>query len=980
MLLPQIADEHDADILILCEPYRARQTQDWITNETETAAIWVRGAARARVSARGVGDDYVWARVGAVTYVSVYLTPNCVAADFVAKVALLEDGIRDLPGDLVVAGDFNARAVEWGMTETNRRGRLLLEMAARLDLVVANTGNVPTYRRPGFGDSIPDVTMTSDSILSRVERWRVFEGYTASDHQYIAFEVAGGTTTTRTRIRHPPRWNVNKLDVQKFSVELAAAPAPITNIPPELTGRRRAERLTEETAKLTARLCDSTMPRRQQGRNRRPQYWWTDEIAELRKSCLARRRRVTRAGGRPEREILQAEYKTERKRLTNAIRDSKTRCWRKLCEEVDRDPWGTGYKIVTGRLGARTPPDLKDAETARRIVDGLFPTHPTRTDATDDDETTAPPVFTAEELTRAAKAMKTGKAPGPDMVPAEVLRLMASLRPGILLDLYNTCLTTGTFSDRWKEARLVLIPKGKGDPSSPSAYRPLSLLDTTGKLYEQLLRPRLTNAIQNGGGLSDQQFGFRRGRSTIGAIQEVVDSFRATDRHCHAARPIVLLVTLDVKNAFNSARWVDILESLRGGFGVPRCLLRVVEDYLRNRRLTYETTEGQMTRQITAGVAQGSILGPDFWNGVYDSLLRMELPLGVRLVAYADDVAAVITERSPELAQYKLNQTMRRVGRWMTDHGLRLATEKTELVLLTRRRIPTRLHMTVGTDEIETGGEVKYLGVTLDTKMTFWPHIQRTARKAAERIASLSRLMANTNGPRPGKRRLLMSTTHSILLYGAEVWADSLKTKKYCHAMTTVQRRSALRIACSYRTVSAGAVLVVAGVIPIDLLAFERKRIYGRDADVTRRDAAKTERDRTIQTWQERWTEETTGTWTRRLIKDLRPWIRRDFGDVNFYVTQLLTGHGYFRRYLNNMNRVQTPDCKYCGHERDDAEHTFFECDRWTELRHRLETTVGSITPDNIVEVMLHGTERWQLVATYTETILRRKNADGCLT
>ncbi|XP_046629039.1 uncharacterized protein LOC124309424 [Neodiprion virginianus] len=657
---PLCAEAGHGDVAHLAGSERCAVYRDWITNKTKTAAIWVRGAARVRITARGVRDDYVWARVGAVTYVSVYLTPNCAAAEFQAKVALLEDGLRDLPGDLVVAEDLNARAVKWGMTVTNRRGRQLLEMAARLDLVVANTGDVPTYRRPGFGDSIPDVTMTTDRTLPRIGRWRVLEGYTASDHQYIAFEVAGETRTTRTRTGHPPRWNVDKLDVLKFS---AAAPAPITDVRPELTGRQRAERLADETAKLTTRLCDSTMPKRQYGRNRPPQYWWTDEIAELRKSCLAKRRRVTRAGGRSERETLQAEYKTERKRLTYAIRDSKTRCRKKLCEEVDRDPWGAGDNIVTGRLGARIPPELKDAETARRIVDGLFPTHPTRTDATNDVETVAPLVFTAEELVGATKAMRRGEAPGPDGVPAEVLRPMAILRPEILLDLYNTCLTTGTFSDRWKVARLVLIPKGKGDPSTPSAYRPLSLLDTTGKLFEQLLRPRLTDAIQDGGGLSYQQFSFRRGRSTIRAIQEVVDFFRSTDRHCHAARPVALLVTLDFKNAFNSARWVDILGSLRGDFGVPPYLLRVVEDYLWNIRLTYETNEGQVTRQITAGAAQGSILGPDFWNAMYDSLLRLELPLGVRLVAYAHDVAAVIVERTPDLAQYALNQTMRRVGR-----------------------------------------------------------------------------------------------------------------------------------------------------------------------------------------------------------------------------------------------------------------------------------------------------------------------------
>lgn len=54
------------------------------------------------------------------------------------------------------------------------------------------------------------------------------------------------------------------------------------------------------------------------------------------------------------------------------------------------------------------------------------------------------------------------------------------------------------FSDQWKTPKLVLIPKGKSDPSLLSAYRPLILLNTTGKLYEHLLRLRLTEVIRNG--------------------------------------------------------------------------------------------------------------------------------------------------------------------------------------------------------------------------------------------------------------------------------------------------------------------------------------------------------------------------------------------------------------------------------------------------------------------------------------------------
>lgn len=980
LLLPQIATEHDADVLILSEQYRDMTIPTWFRNDTGTSAIWVRNS-RTRVIDSGAGDDYVWARVSGLTYVSVYLTPNCPAGAFEEKVDRLEDALRDLPGDLIVAGDLNSRAIEWGMTRTDRRGRLLLEMAARLNLTVANSGCVPTYIRPGVGSSIPDVTMISDTIVPLMRRWKVIDDYTASDHQYIVFDVTRSTPTRRDGSAWAPRWNVHKLDNDRFSRVLLEAGAPIEAVPDELTGRRKTERLVDETLKLTLRLCKASMPRKSTRQNKRATYWWSDEIAQVRRLCIQAKRRMYRARERnkPYVAALTIQYKTARKTLTNTIKNSKKRCWRQLCDEVDGDPWGLGYKIVTQRLGARGPPELKDATTMGRIVDGLFPNHPTRGEVTDANDRRDVPVFTEDELIEATASLKAGKAPGPDGVPGEVLRLMARLRPGILLDMYNECLKTGTVSTRWKTARLVLLSKGKGEPHMPSSYRPLSLLDTTGKVFELLLRPRLTEAIGAAGGLSDSQHGFRKGRSTIGAIRKVIETVRRTDDACHAARPLVILVTLDVRNAFNSARWVDILGALEDTLRIPPYLSRVLRDYLKDRHITYETEDGQVTRSITAGVAQGSILGPDLWNVTYDSLLRLEIPSNASLVAYADDVAAVIVERSADLAQLTLNQVMRRVDRWMTEHGLTLALDKTEVLMLTRRRVPTIIPVFVGTEHTETRGEVKYLGITLDTKLTFWPHIKRTAERAAAKVASLTRLMANTHGPKPSTRRLLMSTAHSILLYGAEVWADALTIKKYRKTMTYVQRQGALRIACAYRTVPAEAVLIVAGVIPIDLLAMERKRIYERDEQTERPDAARREREKTLTDWHARWTTEGSGRWTRRLIKDLRPWTERGFGEVNFYLTQFLTGHGYFRSYLHNMKRVQTPNCKYCGHVRDDVEHTFFTCDRWTVLRQQLEDRTGNITPDNIVGLMLRDEDCWTRIDTFVETVLRRKRDDGCL-
>ena len=87
-----------------------------------------------------------------------------------------------------------------------------------------------------------------------------------------------------------------------------------------------------------------------------------------------------------------------------------------------------------------------------------------------------------------------------------------------------------------------------------------------------------------------------------------------------------------------------------------------------------------------------------------------------------------------------------------------------------------------------------------------------------------------------------MRAAEAILLYGAEVCADAFRFKKYRLRMDGAQRRSARRISSAYRTVSGPADQVIAGIVPIHLLAQERKRIYERKAETPTRE----EREETI--------------------------------------------------------------------------------------------------------------------------------------
>ena len=195
---------------------------------------------------------------------------------------------------------------------------------------------------------------------------------------------------------------------------------------------------------------------------------------------------------------------------------------------MDADPWGLGYKIFSRKLASFASSTPRDAAPMNNIVGTLFPEHPRRLDHPAPPDPIEIPVFTGTELSIAVSSMRYRRAPGPDRLPAELLKAICASHPRILLDTYNSCLKAGIFPARWKAARLVLISKGKGPAESTSAYRPLCMLDTAGKLLEKLLKPRLKAAIIAAGDLAPQQYSFRRGKSTIDAVEEMVNAAKAT--------------------------------------------------------------------------------------------------------------------------------------------------------------------------------------------------------------------------------------------------------------------------------------------------------------------------------------------------------------------------------------------------------------------------------------------------------------------
>ncbi|KAJ8913788.1 hypothetical protein NQ315_002694 [Exocentrus adspersus] len=313
----------------------------------------------------------------------------------------------------------------------------------------------------------------------------------------------------------------------------------------------------------------------------------------------------------------------------------------------------------------------------------------------------------------------------------------------------------------------------------------------------------------------------------------------------------------------------------------------------------------------------------------------------------------------------KLKRGIRRVEAWLQEAGLTLAPEKTEIIMVRGKRQWRGGGINIGGIMLPIKNEAKYLGVWLDHRMKYNIHIEKAAEKTERVINALHRILPNIGGPQTRKRRIISTAAQSIMLYGAEIWAPAMDVQKY-------RKQLLIRVAAAYRTVSLEALQVISGIPPIDLLARERrdKYVYGETKQQIRA--------RTMRIWEERWSREIKGAWTRELISNVGRWVDRKHGEVGYHFTQWLTGHGSFGKYRRKINKTITAECYHCEQDvEDDPEHTFFRCPRWVDVREGLEREVGNtLRPGNIISIMLETERNWNAIKIGIENIMREKEAE----
>ena len=75
--------------------------------------------------------------------------------------------------------------------------------------------------------------------------------------------------------------------------------------------------------------------------------------------------------------------------------------------------------------------------------------------------------------------------------PQHALKAAIETKPDTFFSMYTRYLQAGLFPDKWRQQRLVLLPKERKPPDETISYRPLCLLDTAGKILEQIIHGRI---------------------------------------------------------------------------------------------------------------------------------------------------------------------------------------------------------------------------------------------------------------------------------------------------------------------------------------------------------------------------------------------------------------------------------------------------------------------------------------------------------
>ena len=357
------------------------------------------------------------------------------------------------------------------------------------------------------------------------------------------------------------------------------------------------------------------------------------------------------------------------------------------------------------------------------------------------------------------------KSSGPTSIPTKCLKLIGNTISTIFSDICNSSFEEGVFPDKNKIAKVIPVHK-KGPTTDVNNYRPISLLSTFSKIMEKIMATRITNFLDLHSIIYPNQFGFRAGCSTIHSLISITETINKTIEQ----NKFGCGVFIDLKKAFDTVNH-DILLLKLEHYGIRDNALNWFKSYLSERE-QFVSLNGSdsIKKTITCGVPQGSVLGPLLFLLYINDLPNISNKL--KFFLFADDTNIYFEDTALSNIEKIMNKELKKLYEWLCINRLSLNISKTNFVVFhAPNKIKYPITILINKQAIEEAKYVKYLGVLIDSQLSFKYHINELSKKIARGIGILYKLRHYVNA------KILKNVYYAIiypfLLYGIIVWGSA---------------------------------------------------------------------------------------------------------------------------------------------------------------------------------------------------------------
>ena len=277
---------------------------------------------------------------------------------------------------------------------------------------------------------------------------------------------------------------------------------------------------------------------------------------------------------------------------------------------------------------------------------------------------------------------------------------------------------------------------------------------------------------------------------------------------------------LDIEGAFNNTRYDTMCDALVR-HGSEYTIVRWIKATLEGCVAVATLNEISLRFVISRGCPQGGVLSPLLWCLVVNDLITRLSGSGVFIQGYADDIRCQLAVgKFPNTVSGLMQWALLTVEIWCKEVGLSVNPDKTGLIAFTRKKkLQGFFEPQLFGVKLRLSRSVKYLGVILDSRLTWREHLEVKVRKVQNLLWARTRACGMEWGLRPKVAHwLYVATIRPTISFASLVWWPGCQMASTKSKLSKVQRLACLGITGALWTTPTSAMEVLVGLPPLDLV------------------------------------------------------------------------------------------------------------------------------------------------------------------